>query len=408
MNVNSEAREHAPDDRRFAAARVQGWLTAPLALPPAPALPVIDLRRGELDRATAPHIIEATAAALARGETHYTARPGIQPLRRALASVTEAETGLTYDPNREVLISSGGQEGVFVGVQMLVRPGDNVLLADPGYSTFREAVRLAGGNAIPVPVRPEDGFGMTAAAVEAALTPRTRLLILATPDNPTGGVTTRAEMERIAALAVAHDLRVLFDETYKAFLFDGGEHVNIATLPGMRERTVIVGSFSKTYAMTGWRVGYVMGDAALMHAITDFKLALSICAAAPSQWAANAAIEGPQEYVGDALAEIARRRAVLLPALAAMGLPHGNPKGAYYAFADIRSTGLSSAACADIFLTEAGVRTLPGEQFGPGGEGFLRFSTVQPAAEIEAAMTRLAPLVRRLQAASVAQGGTAG
>jgi len=387
----------AMDGRQYVAERARGWLTDDALASVMPALSVIDLGSGELDRRTAPHIIAAVADALDRGETHYTDRPGIAPLRHALADRLAAESGVAYDPHSEILISSGGQEGLFVAVQMLVRPGDEVLLTDPGYPTYNDAVRLAGGICVPVPVDPTASVGLTAAAIEALLTPRTRLLILISPDNPTGAVIGREEMAKIAALAVDRDFLVLFDEIYKAFVFDGAAHVTIAAFPGMRARTVIVGSFSKEYAMTGWRVGYVAGAAHLIQPITDLKLALSICSAAPSQWAALAALTGSQDAVTAMRRDLEERRAVLLPALAAMGLPHGNPRGAYYAFADIRSTGCSSADCARIFHERAGVRTLPGHLFGPGGEGFLRVTLAQPASAIRDAMTRLAPLVHDLQ-----------
>lgn len=387
----------ATDGSRFVAERARVWLTDETPAANMSALPVIDLARGELDLPTAPHIIAAVADALDRGETHYTARPGIAPLRHALADQLAAETGIAYDPHTEILISSGGQEGLFVAVQMLVRPGDEVLLSDPGYPTYADAVRLAGAVAVSVSVDPLAGTGMTAEAIAARLTPRTRLLVLVSPDNPTGAVIDRAEMAKIAALAVERDFLVLFDEIYKVLLFDGAEHVNIASFPGMRSRTVTVGSFSKGYAMTGWRVGYVAGEAHLIQPITDLKLALSICSAAPSQWAALAALTGPQDAVAAMLDDLHERRTTLLPKLAAMGLPHGNPRGAYYAFADIRSTGLSSEECARLFLARAGVRTLPGHLFGPGGEGHLRFSLASPAPLIREAMTRLAPLVHELQ-----------
>lgn len=385
------------DGSRYVAERARAWLTDDAPAATMPALPLIDLGPGELDWRTAPHIIAAVADALDRGETHYTARPGIAPLRHALADRIAVESGVTYDPHSEILISSGGQEGLFVAVQMLVRPGDEVLLADPGYPTYTDAVRLAGGICVPIPVDPAAGVGLTAAAIAARLTPRTRLLVLVTPDNPTGTVIGRDEMAKIASLAVEHDFLVLFDEIYKAFVFDGAEHVHIAAFPGMRARTVIVGSFSKAYAMTGWRVGYVAGAAHLIQPITDLKLALSICSAAPSQWAALAALTSPQDAVDEMRDGLAERRAALLPALTAMGLPHGNPRGAYYVFADIRSTGLSSADCAQAFLERAGVRTLPGHLFGPGGEGYLRFALARPAPAIREAMSRLAPLVRELR-----------
>jgi aminotransferase len=386
------------DGARFVSERARRWSTEELgaALAP-PALPLIDLGPGELDCPIAPHITAAVATALDRGETHYTARTGIRPLREALAAVLADESGIHYDPETEILVSSGGQEGLFVTVQMLIRPGDEVLLADPGYPSYADAVRLAGGNPVFIPIDPIDGVGLTAAAIAAHCTPRTRLLILVTPDNPTGTVIPWDEMAKIAALAAERDLLVLFDEIYKAFLFDGAEHINIATFPGMRERTVIVGSFSKGYAMTGWRIGYVAGAAALLQPITDLKLALSICSAAPSQWAALAALTGPQEMMERTRAELAERRAAMLDALDAIGLPHSQPRGAFYVFVDIRSTGLSDAECARHFQERAGVRTLPGHLFGPGGEGYLRLALVQPVPVIREAITRLAPLVHELR-----------
>ncbi len=409
--VRAETAEQT-DGSRFVAARAAQWLaasataaapsataasaTAPIAA--AASATATDLRGDTLDHATPAHIVTATVAALTRGETHYTPRPGILPLRRALAATIAAEGGPEYDPATEVLVASGAREGGFVATQMLVRPGDEVLLPDPCAPHYAEAVRLAGGVAVSVPLRAADRWGMTAAAIASCITPRTRVLLLTAPGSPTGGVTSRAEWEKIAALAEAHDLRVLVDESYKAFHFDGAVHTPVATLLGMRIRTITVGSFSRTYAMAGWRVGYVVGDAALLHAITDFKLALSICSAAPSQWAAVAALDGPQEEVETMHAEIAARRAALLPALATMGLPHGDPQGAYYALADIRGTGLSAAACAAVFAVAAGVLALPGDLFGPSGAGHVRFAMTQPAPVLAEAMARLAPVVAGLRA----------
>ena len=278
---------------RFVSARARRWAsagaTAPATTPAfaaaaATAPAVTDLGSGELDQPTPAHIIAAADAALLRGETHYTPRPGILPLRRSLSRVLAAEGGPEYDPASEILIANGAQEGLYVAVQMLVRPGDEVLLADPGYPMFREAVRFAGGVAVSVPLSPANGWGMTAAAVAGCITPRTRLLVLATLGNPTGGVTAQAELAAIAALVVAHDLRVVADESFKAFRFGDEPHTPFAALPGMYDRTITVGSFSYAYAMRGWRVGYVAGEASLLHAITDLKLALSICSAAPCQW----------------------------------------------------------------------------------------------------------------------------
>lgn len=401
VSVAATAREAGvgDDGARFVAGRARRWLDAAPASAPVSALSLIDLSGDELERPTPAHIVAAAAAALARGETHYTARPGILPLRRSVARVLAAEGHPAYHPVSEVLIANGAQEGLYVAIQMLVRPGDEVLLADPGYPMFREAVRFAGGVAVSVPLDAAGGWGMTAAAIAARVTPHTRLLVFASPDNPTGGVTTGAELAAIADLAVAHDLRVLVDESYTAFRFTDAPHTPVAALPGMHGRTITVGSLSKPYAMGGWRVGYVVGEASLLHDITDFKLALSICAAAPSQWAAVAALDGPQDTVNAARATVAARRAALLPALAAMGLPTGESDGGWFVFADIRTTGMSSAACAALFHARAGVRVLPGNAFGPGGEGYVRFGTTRPVAEITEAMARLAPIVASLRMA---------
>ena len=407
MTVAAEMVPETMDGARFVAARAAQWsnadanAAAATTAPAATALlaaAAIDLSGDSLNRPTPAHIVAATVAALMRGETHYTARPGILPLRRAVAAAVAAEGGPNYDPTTEVLVASGAREGCFVATQMLVRPGDEVLLADPGAPHYAEAVRLAGGVAVPVPLQASDRWAMTATALAAHITPRTRVLMLASPGSPTGAVISRAELEAIATFAVAHYLRVLVDDSYSAFLFDGAEYTSVASLPGMRERTITIHSFSRTYAMAGWRVGYVVGDAALLHAITDFKLALSICSAAPSQWAAVAALDGPHDEITATQTEIAARRAVLLPALTAMGLPHGSPQGAYYAFADIRSTGQSAADCATVFASEAGVLVVPGDAFGAGGGGHVRFSLTQPVAMIEEAMARLAPVVTAMRA----------
>ncbi len=396
MTGVATAVELADGGGRFVARRARAWL-APAVAEPAPALPVIDLASGELDRAATPQIGRAVAEALDRGETHYTVRPGIPPLRRALAGRIAAEGGPEYDPAREVLIACGGQEGLFVATQMLVAPGDEVLVQDPGYPAYREAVRLANGVPVPVPVRAGDRYALTAAAVAAALTPRTRLLVLVSPGNPTGGVTPRAELEGIAALARERDLRVICDETYRAFVFDGAEQVSFAALPGMRGRTVTIGSFSATYAMGGWRAGYVVGEPALLHPVTALKQALTICSPAPSQWAALAALEGPQDEPAAAVREVAARRAVVLPALATLGLPTGDPQGGYHVFADVRATGLTGREFAQVALRDAGVRVVPGDRFGAGGAGGVRLSLVRPVPVLEEALARLRDVVEGLK-----------
>ena len=268
---------------RFMAKRALAWLAAaaPAAAAGSDAGAVIDLASDELDQPTAEHIVQATIDALNRGETHYTDRVGIIPLRQALAARIAAEDGLDYDYKGEVLICGGGREALFVATQMIIEPGDEVIVPDPALGSFAEGVRLAGGVPVPVATAAAHGFALRADAVRAAITPRTRVILFASPNAPTGGVTTGGDLAAIAALAREYNLLVIWDETYRTFAFDGVLQDNIATLPGMRERTAIVGSFSARYAMSGWRIGYVVAPARLLRPVAMMKQALTICSAAP-------------------------------------------------------------------------------------------------------------------------------
>lgn len=379
-------------EKRFMAGRALAWLDAAGAAPGAAAGAVADLASDELDQPAAEHIVQATIDALNRGETHYTDRVGIVPLRRALAARVAAEDGLDYNPQGEVLICGGGSEALFVATQMIIEPGDEVIVPDPALAIFAEGVRLAGGVPVAVRTRPEDGFALTAGAVRAAITPRTRVLLFASPASPAGGITTGDDLTALAALACEHDLIVIWDETYRSFAIEGARQENIAGLPGMRERTAIVGSFSARYAMSGWRTGYVVAPARMLRPIVHMKQALTICSAAPSQWAALAALTGPQGEAADLAREVATRRAVALAALADLGLvAHG--QGAPYLFVDVRRTGMDGRAFAARTLQEAAVRLVPGEGFGPGGAGFVRLSLTLPPPRLREAIGRLARIV---------------
>jgi aminotransferase len=378
---------------RFMAGRALAWLAAARAeAAEAAAGPVIDLASDELDQPAAEHIVQATIDALNRGETHYTDRVGIIPLRKALAARIAAEDGLDYNPQGEVLICGGGREALFVATQMIIDPGDEVIVPELASTVLAEGVRLAGGVPVTVRTHPEDNFALKAEAIAAAITPRTRVLLFASPAAPTGGVTTGNDLAAIAALAREYNLTVIWDETFRTFVADGVRQDNIAALPGMRERTAIVGSFSARYAMTGWRTGYVVAPASLLHSITMMKQALTICSAAPSQWAAHAALTGPQVETVELAQEIAFRRAAAIPALAALGLTaHG--QGTPYLFVDVRPTGLDDRTFAARALHLAGIRLLPGEDFGPGGAGFVRLSLTLPTPQLLDAIGRLARIV---------------
>lgn len=390
---------------RFMSGRALAWLdAADEGAADACAGPMLDLSRDELDWPAAPHIARATIAALDRGETHYTDRTGIAPLREAVAARCLAEDGVGYAARGEVLICGGGHEALFVAIQMLVEPGDEVLVPDPAPRSIAEGVRLAGGTPVTVPTAAADEFALTAAAVRGALSPRTRVLIFASPATPTGGVTTGGELAALAAVARDYNLRVIVDETYRQLVFDGPPQQSLAALPGMRERTVVVGSFSSRYAMAGWRAGYVVGPAALLRPITLMKQALTICSPAPSQWAALAALTGPQDEAEALVREVAARRTAVAPALAALGLRvHG--RGTPFLFVDTGSTGLDGRGFVALALGEAGVRLVAGEAFGPGGVGFVRLTLAAPVSALQEAVARLATVIGRCRAMATQRKG---
>lgn len=377
---------------RFVARRAAAWAVAE----PAAAAASIDLSRDDLARPAAPHIVQATIDALDRGATHYTDRTGIAPLRAAVTARFAELDDLVYEPQGEVLIAGGGHEALFVATQMLVEPGDEVLIVEPAPPAFAEGVRLAGGIPIPVPTYAEDRFALKADVVRERITPRTRALIFASPSVPAGGVTTGGDLVGLAALARAHKLSIIWDETYRDYVFGNSAQANIAALPGMRERTVIVGSLSARYAMSGWRAGYVVGPLALVRPITMMKQALTICSPALSQWAALAALEGSQEEAEAAIHEVATRRAAARRALALLGLA-GAGAGSPYLFVDVRGLGVTGRAFAELALCEAGVRLMPGDTYGAAGIWHLRLTLDAPAETLREAIGALAPIVVRLR-----------
>ena len=380
---------------RFLSRRATVWVAAAAAEFTA-AAPALDLASDEVERATAAHIIEATVAALDRGETHYTDRTGIAPLRAAVAARFGTLDDLAYEPKGEVLICGGGREALFVATQMLIEPGDEVLVAEPSPAAYAEGVRLAGGIPIVVPTRAEDRFALKAEAVQSRITPRTRALLFGSPATPTGGVTTGADLETLAELARTYNLLVIWDETYREYTYGGAEQANLAALPGMRERTAIVGSFSARYAMSGWRAGYVVGPADLIRPVTLMKQALTICSPAPSQWAAFAALDGPQDEADAAVREIAARRAAAIEVLDRLGMRCFGA-GSPFLWIDVRALSGSGRAFVDLAAREAGVGLQAGEDFGESGRGWVRLTLNAPVETLTTALGRLAPLVGRLQ-----------
>lgn len=357
---------------------------------------LISLGRGDPDLPTPPHIVDAAVKVLQTGHVNYTPPPGMPELRAAIAGKLQRENGLTYDPATEIIVTTGAQEAISVIMQTLLDPGDEVLLPDPYYTAYDMAVGLAGGKVVRVPTQAEDNFEVRPADVVAQITPRTRMLVLVSPNNPTGGVISEATLAELAEIAQRHNLIVVSDELYEKIIFDGAAAPSIAGLPAMRERTIVINGFSKAYCMTGFRIGYLAAPELLAQAMQEPHHIFTICAPTMSQHAALAALQGSQECVDENVASFAARRRVLLDCLSGAGIPYPQPAGAFFAFADIRDTELSSADFAVKALKEQSVLVFPGTQYGPGGEGFLRISYLADPDDIERAVHKLGQLYHAL------------
>ncbi len=359
---------------------------------------VIALGRGDPDLDTPPHIVEAGQRALAEGATHYTHPMGLPKLREAISGALAELDGLTYGPD-EVVVTAGAQEAIFVAMLAYINPGDEALVPSPGYTSYNQAIELAGGTAVPVETFESDDFALTAAAVAAKITPRTKMLCLLNPSNPTGTVTPPKEVEKLAQLAEQHDLIVVSDEIYARLVFDGAEVLPVARLPGLKDRTITVNGFSKAYAMTGWRVGYFAGSREIVKAMAEVHHGLTICAPAVSQHAALAALTGPQDCVEEARQTYDERRRVMCAALDEMGLTYGRPQGAFYVYANVSKTGLSASDFCVRLLEEGRVMMFPGSLFGDHNDDFVRISLLQPVERVVEATQRMrdtvAPLMRQ-------------
>ncbi len=359
---------------------------------------VIALGRGDPDFHTPTHIVEAAKAALDSDKHHYTGPTGIPALREAIAANLGARYGLDYGAD-EIVVTAGAQEAIMLTMLGLCSPGDEVLITSPRFTTYDTAVRLCGGTPVPVPTFERDDFALDPAEIEARITPRTRIFVLVSPNNPTGAVTPPAVIRAIADLAVRHDLVVVADEIYGRLIYAPNEHLSIATLPGMRERTVTLNGFSKTYAMTGWRVGYLAAPADLVEMLTEPRHTLSINSCTISQHAALAALTGPQEPIDAMIGEYAERRRWLMPALTDAGFTYGHPGGAFYIYTNVSSTGLPAPEFCERLLRETGVMLFPGTMFGDASTDYIRISYLQPLPMIREAMERIASFTSRARSA---------
>lgn len=355
---------------------------------------LITLGRGDPDVATPAHIVEAAVKVMQSRHINYTPPPGMSALREAIAEKLQRENGLRYEPLSEILVTCGAQEAISVIMQTLLDPRDEVLLPDPFYTAYEMAIGLAYGKVVHVPTNAEQAFEVQPAAIAARITERSRMIVLVSPNNPTGGVISNAALEEIAAIAIRHNLIVVSDELYEKVLFDGAQAPSIARLPGMRERTILINGFSKTYCMTGFRVGYMAGPAELIAALQEPHHIFTICAPTASQHAALAALRGDQGCVDEIVGVFGQRRRALLDGLRTVGIPFPQPSGAFFAFGDIRATGMSSGDFAVKVLQEAGVLVFPGTQYGACGEGFLRISYLADIPDIERAVSQLGRVYR--------------
>lgn len=359
---------------------------------------VIALGRGDPDFHTPAHIVEAAKAALDSDKHHYTGPTGIPALREAIAANLGARYGLDYGAD-EIVVTAGAQEAIMLTMLGLCSEGDEVLITSPRFTTYDTAVRLCGGTPVPVPTFERDDFALDPAEIEARITPRTRIFVLVSPNNPTGAVTPPAVIRAIADLAVRHDLVVVADEIYGRLIYPPNEHLSIATLPRMRDRTVTLNGFSKTYAMTGWRVGYLAAPADVVEMLTEPRHTLSINSCTISQYAALAALTGPQEPIDAMIREYDERRRWLMPALTAAGFTYGHPGGAFYIYTNVSSTGLPAPEFCERLLRETGVMLFPGTMFGDAGSDYIRISYLQPLPLIREAMERIASFTSRARSA---------
>jgi aminotransferase len=362
---------------------------------------VIALGRGDPDFPTPQHILEAAKAALDGGATHYTHPAGDLKLRQAIADHLRASTSLDYDSSAEVLVTLGAQEAVYLAFLSLIEPGDEVLLPSHRFTSYDAGIELCGGCVRTYPTVFGNDYRLDPEEIARAITPRTKAISIVSPDNPTGGVATPEAIAAVARLAREHDVLVISDEIYDRFVYDDARHVSIASEPGMRERTLIVNGFSKCYAMTGWRVGYLAGPADFVRSIIEVKHTLTICTPAVSQAAALAALTGPQECIAMMRDVYAERRAFLMGALDAMGLPYVRPDGAFYVYVDITSTGKRSPEFCLSLLRDTGVMMFPGTMFGTDGERHVRMSLLAPLDQVQEAVRRMSTVVARYQQEAV-------
>jgi len=355
---------------------------------------VISLGVGEPDFVTPNHISQAAIRSVEQGHTAYTSNSGLPELRELIAAHIERLYGVAYDPHTEIIVTTGVSEGLNLATQAILDEGDEVLSTDPAYVAYPPNVVFAGGKFVTVPTTAADGFQMQPEALEKYITPASKAVLLGYPANPTGAVMERSTLEGVAKVVERNDLFVISDEIYDRLVY-GVEHVCVSSLPGMKERTILMGGFSKSYAMTGWRLGWVCAPALLTDAMMRVHQYVMMSAPTAAQYAAIEALQHGEEDVQGMLGEYARRRALVIKACWDMGLDLVEPRGAFYAFPSIRSTGLEDEEFAGRLLLEEKVAVIPGSAFGPGGAGHVRMCYAQEYSQLEEALARMSRFVQR-------------
>jgi len=355
---------------------------------------VISLGIGEPDFNAPAVVARAAADALAKGDVHYTSNSGTIELRRAIAEHIEQLYGIGYDLETEILVTVGVSEALYLALTAILEPGDEMIVPEPCFVAYASGVTLTGGVPVAVPTYVHDHFQVTAETLKAAITPRTKALLIGYPNNPTGAVLSRERMAEIAALAEEHDLLVLSDEIYDRLVY-GVEHICFSSLPGMRERTVVLQGFSKAYAMTGFRIGYALAPAPLLAAMRKVHQYMIMSAPTVGQHAALAALTHAEEDVQAMVAEYDRRRRLIVGGLNEMGLSCFEPQGAFYAFPSVEVTGMDDETFAEQLLQEERVALAPGSAFGASGGGFVRCSYATAYEQIEEALERMNRFMQR-------------
>lgn len=356
----------------------------------------ISLGVGEPDFDTPWHIRDEGIYSLEKGRTFYTSNAGLKELKIEICNYLKRSQNLDYDFNKEVIVTVGGSEAIDIGLRAMLDPGDEVLIPQPSYVSYEPCAILAGGVPVIIDLKNENEFRLTAQELEEAITEKTKVLILPFPNNPTGAIMEKKDLEAIAEVIIRHDLFVISDEIYAELTYKG-EHVSIATLPGMQERTVLINGFSKAYAMTGWRLGYACGPANIIEQMIKIHQFAIMCAPTTSQYAAVDALKNGDEDVREMRDAYNQRRRYLMHAFKEMRLPCFEPYGAFYVFPCIKEFGMTSDEFASRFLEEEKVAVVPGTAFGDSGEGFLRISYAYSLEDLKVSIGRLGDFVAKLR-----------